>query len=646
MIYTMTTPTSVQMIGKCVRVLFPFTDATGSKDRPAVVISNPDARGDLDLLMITSREQPQECIAIREQDYQTGCLPRQSYVRTNRPLKIHCSKVAPLPVGFTPAFTASLRKEVIKNDTRAFSKLAHAANRPGDDPARTPHQAGQTIPYAGRVFTEDEVEAAVSATLDFWLTLGPEGEAMEKELAEFMGVKHCLLVNSGSSANLVAFSALTTHKLPAHKRIRPGDEVITVAAGFPTTVAPIIQCGAVPVFIDAKPLTGNADCSLLEAAYSPGKTKAVMMAHALGNPFEFLVVLEFCKRHDLWLIEDNCDALGCTYTLPVAKAKELGLEHLIKIADKGEHPIIRYHVQETAQSGSSSVLLLTAPTGAFGDISTQSFYPPHHLTMGEGGSVNIIRRASLKTYAESFRDWGRDCWCPSGKDNTCDKRFDWQLGELPRGYDHKYIYSHLGYNVKPLDIQAAIGRVQLKRLPDFIEARKRNWEHLRRGLHGLKEFIDFALPTHATAWIPPEEREQESKIRNQQSTSPPTPLPLSPDFSSVFSWDATDCRTDCSWFGFKITVKESAPFTRTELAQELDHHKIGNRMLFGGNLVRQPAFVQLRHDNPDAMRVSGELPVADRIMNQTMFLGTYPGLTSEQLDFMVRVIRDFAMAKA
>lgn len=503
---------------------------------------------------------------------------------------------------------AELKAEILRL-TREYSKLTHSANRPGNDPERKPHTEGETIPYAGRVFTEDEVEAAVSTTLDFWLTLGPEGAAMEQELADFMGVKHCLLVNSGSSANLVAFSALTSHKLPDHKRIRKGDEVITVAAGFPTTVAPIIQCGAVPVFIDAKVQTGNADCSLLDAAFSPGKTKAVMMAHALGNPFELATVLEFCNRNDLWLIEDNCDALGCTYSLPVELAKSVGLDHLIKIAEKGTHPIIRI------QDG-----ILSAPTGSFGDISTQSFYPPHHLTMGEGGSVNIIRRAPLKTYAESFRDWGRDCWCASGVDDTCGKRFQWQLGELPEGYDHKYIYSHLGYNVKPLDLQAAIGRVQIHRLPEFIEARKDNWEALRSGLHGLEEYLEFALPTHATSWIPPQDRSN-------------------PD--ETFTWDDSRCSTDCSWFGFKITVKESAPFSRTELVKHLDEHKIGNRMLFGGNLVRQPAFVRLRNDDPEAMRVSGELPSADRIMNQTFFLGTYPGLTKEMIQYMCRVIHEF-----
>lgn len=504
----------------------------------------------------------------------------------------------------------NLKSEILRL-TREFSRLAHTANRPGDDPSHAPFTPGETtVPYAARVFCEDEVEAAVSATLDFWLTLGPEGEAMEKELADFMGVKHTLLVNSGSSANLVAFSALTTHKLPEAKRIRPGDEVITVAAGFPTTVAPIIQVGAVPVFIDAKPLTGNADCSLLEAAYSPGKTKALMMAHALGNPFELGTVLEFCRKHDLWLIEDNCDALGCTYSLPVDRARELGLDHLLKLAEArqatpGAYPRI---------DGD----LLTAYTGTFGDISTQSFYPPHHLTMGEGGAVNIVRRPPLKTYAESFRDWGRDCWCPSGKDNTCLKRFQWQLGELPEGYDHKYIYSHLGFNLKPLDPQAAIGRVQIRRLPEFIEARKRNWQHLRAGLAGLEEFIDFALPTHATGW----------------------------NADGSFEWDGSGCRTECSWFGFKMTIRASAPFTRTELAAHLDEKKIGNRMLFGGNLVRQPAFVQLRKDDPAAMRVSGELPGADRIMNHTLFLGTYPGLTPGMLDYMVGTIREFVASKA
>lgn len=500
-------------------------------------------------------------------------------------------------------------KDQILELTREYSRRVHKTNRPGSSSERTPHQTGMTIPYAARVFGEEEVAAAVNSALDFWLTLGAEGEAMQEELADFLGVKYSLLVNSGSSANLVAISALTTHKLPPSRRILPGDEVITVAAGFPTTVAPITQVGAVPVFIDAKPTTGNACCELLDAAYSPGKTKAVMMAHALGNPFDIAATLAFCQKHDLWLIEDNCDALGCTYTLPVARAQELGLKHLLDLAEQNEASPDRL---PSIQNG-----LLTAYTGSFGDISTQSFYPPHHLTMGEGGSVNIIRRPNLKTYAESFRDWGRDCWCASGKDDTCGKRFSWQLGELPKGYDHKYIYAHLGYNLKPLDLQAAIGRVQLTRLPSFIQARKENWQKLRLGLRGTEEHLIFSLPTHATAW-------------NEDGT---------------FEWDDSGNRTDCSWFGFKISVSPEAPFTRTELADHLERHHIGNRMLFGGNLVRQPAFVQLRASNPQAMRVATDLPGADFIMHQTLFLGTYPGLTDEMIQEMVDVILSFIAEK-
>lgn len=491
---------------------------------------------------------------------------------------------------------AQLKAEILRL-TREYSALTHGANRAGADNT-APFVAGQTtVPYAARVFNADEVEAAVSATLDFWLTLGPEGAAFESELAALLGVKHSLLVNSGSSANLLAFSTLTTHKLPPAKRIQPGDEVITVAAGFPTTVAPIIQGGAVPVFIDNDPATGNARVEQLEAAFSPGKTKAVMMAHTLGNPFDLGAVLEFCRKHDLWLIEDNCDALGCTYSMPVARAKALGFtENSPGIPSNGTH--------------------ITRFTGAWGDISTQSFYPPHHLTMGEGGAVSIVHRPPLKTYAESFRDWGRDCWCASGKDDTCGKRFQWQLGELPKGYDHKYIYSHLGYNLKPLDPQAAIGRQQLKKLPAFIEARKRNWETLRAGLADLGEFFDFSLPTHATGWA-----------------------------KGGFTWDATGCRTDCSWFGFMLRVKAGAPFSHTDLGRQLDAKKIGNRMLFGGNLLRQPAFVQLRKDRPSALRVVGGMPGADELMHRALFLGTYPGLTPAMLAYELEVIHEFVRSR-
>jgi CDP-6-deoxy-D-xylo-4-hexulose-3-dehydrase len=489
---------------------------------------------------------------------------------------------------------AALKKEILRL-TREYSFEAHASFRPASDPDRKPWQHGTTIPYAGRVFTEDEVEAAVSSTLDFWLTLGTEGEAFQNELAAFMGVRHSLLVNSGSSANLIAISALTSAKLHEARRIKPGDEVITVAAGFPTTVAPIVQVGAVPVFIDADPVTGNARCDQLELAYSPDKTKAVMMAHALGNPFDLATTLAFCRKYNLWLVEDNCDALGCSYSMPRELAESLGFSENSPGLDEGPARVIRW-------------------TGTWGDISTQSFYPPHHLTMGEGGAVNIVREQKLKVIVESFRDWGRDCWCPSGIDNTCNKRFDWQLGELPKGYDHKYTYSHLGFNLKPLDPQAAVGRVQLKRLPKFIETRKQNWETLRQGLAPLGDVLEFALPTHATAW----------------------------DAEEGFSWDDTGCRTECSWFGFKIAVKSGSPFSRTELAQELDRNQIGNRMLFGGNLLRQPAFVQLRKDNPEAFREVGEMVGSDEIMGSTLFLGTYPGLTKDQLFTEILVISAFA----
>jgi len=489
--------------------------------------------------------------------------------------------------------TASEIKTEILRLTREYSALTHGSNLPALE-RQDVFQPGQTpVAYAARVFTEDEVEAAVSSMLDFWLTLGPEGAAFEQELAALLGVKHSLLVNSGSSANLIAVATLTSHKLAAHKRLKPGDEIITVAAGFPTTVAPILQFGAVPVFIDNVPVTGNARVDQLEAAFSPGKTKAVMMAHTLGNPFDLGAVIAFCRAHDLWLIEDNCDALGCTYSMPVDQARSLGFtENSPGIPSNGTH-ITRY-------------------TGTWGDISTQSFYPPHHLTMGEGGAVNIVHRAPLKTYAESFRDWGRDCWCPSGKDNTCARRFQWQLGELPEGYDHKYIYSHLGYNLKPLDPQAAIGRQQLKKLPAFIEARKQNWETLRAGLAGLEEFFEFSLPTHATDWQP-----------------------------GAFTWDTTGCSTDCSWFGFMIRVRTNAPFTHTELGRHLDEKKIGNRMLFGGNLLRQPVFVQLKKDRPESFRVAAPLDGADAIMKSALFLGTYPGLTNAMLDYEIDTLRRF-----
>lgn len=486
---------------------------------------------------------------------------------------------------------SELRAEILRL-TKEYALKRHSLNLPAYENENAEFIPGESIvPYAGRVFNDDEVVSGVRSVLDFWLTLGIEGDKFEKLFATYLNVRNCLLVNSGSSANLLAISSLTSNKIDVARRLCPGDEVISVAAGFPTTLAPVIQAGLNVVLIDADPITGNARCEQLEEAYVPGKTKAVMMAHALGNPFDLAATLEFCRKYDLWLIEDNCDALGCSYTIPSSS-------NLQSVYNK-----------DVRNSDGS----LTKLTGSWGDLSTQSFYPPHHMTLGEGGAVNIVRQAQLKILVESFRDWGRDCWCPSGQDNTCNKRFEWKLGDLPDGYDHKYIYSHLGYNLKPLDIQAAIGLEQLKKLPRFVESRKSNWQVLRSGLDDLEEFFEFTLPTHATGW----------------------------NSDGSFSWDDTGCRTECSWFGFTLSVRTSAPFTRTELARHFVDSRIGSRMLLGGNLARQPAFVDLRSAHPERIRFVSDLKGADQIMNQSIFIGTYPGLSNSMLSYVIESIHEF-----
>jgi len=536
----------------------------------AIVLGEADDHGFALVAPLAEPTQSSTSLSLSSADLGEGTLASPLAIRVDRLTTLHISAFSPRPIRLRPSKLAEVHRAIALHHTRAFSRLQHANQQPGERlDGRDTFAPGQTtVPYAGRVFDSDEVEAAVSATLDFWLTLGPEGDAFESELAAYLGVRRTLLVNSGSSANLLAVSALTSHKL-GDRRLRPGDEVITVAAGFPTTVAPILQNGLVPVFIDNDPLTLNARLDQLEEAFVPGKTKAVFMAHTLGNPFDLTAVTDFCHRHQLWLIEDNCDALGSRYD-----------DRL---------------------------------TGTFGDLSTQSFYPPHHLTMGEGGAVNIVRETRLKPLVESFRDWGRDCWCPSGKDNTCNKRFGWQLGELPEGYDHKYIYSHLGYNLKPLDPQAAIGRAQLRKLPTFVQARIDHWNRLRTTLAPLEDVLEFQLPTHATGW----------------------------SASQGFSWDTSGHRTTPSWFGFMMRVRPDAPFSRRDFARALDAARIGNRMLFGGNLLRQPAFVQLRRDNPAAFRVVGELAGADRIMNESVFTGVYPGLTDAMLEYTTETITRF-----
>jgi CDP-6-deoxy-D-xylo-4-hexulose-3-dehydrase len=410
---------------------------------------------------------------------------------------------------------------------------------------------GDRISYAGRVFDEREVAALVDSSLDFWLTTGRYAEKFEKDFATLLGVKYCSLTNSGSSANLLAFMTLTSPKL-GDKRIKRGDEVITVAAGFPTTVAPIIQYGAVPVFVDVTLPTYNIDCSRLEQALS-NKTRAVMIAHTLGNPFDLAAVKDFCDAHGLWLVEDNCDALGSKYHY------------------KGEWQY----------------------TGTIGHIGTSSFYPPHHMTMGEGGAV-YTSDGLLKRLIESFRDWGRDCWCPSGHDNTCKQRFSLQFGELPKGYDHKYVYSHFGYNLKVTDMQAAIGCAQLEKLTGFIEARKKNWKMLRHGLDSLSDVFILPEPTK---------------------------------------------NSDPSWFGFLLTVKDSAGVTRDEIVSHLEKNGIQTRMLFAGNLIKHPCFDEMRQEGK-GFRAVGDLVNTERIMRDTFWVGVYPGMTDGMIEFVIETIKN------
>lgn len=401
---------------------------------------------------------------------------------------------------------------------------------------------GQTpVPISGKVFGAEEIQLLVDAGLDFWLTTGRYAEQFEAEFARRFGLRHAMLTNSGSSANLLALSSLTSPSLK-ERALRAGDEVITVATGFPTTVNPIIQNGLVPVFLDVELPTYNVDTRQLEEALGE-RTRAVMLAHTLGNPYNLAAVTEFAKRHHLWLIEDCCDAVGAHY--------------------KGQH------------------------VGTFGDLATVSFYPAHHITMGEGGCV-LTNRPALRTLVESFRDWGRDCWCVPGAANTCGKRFEWQLGELPCGYDHKYTYSHIGYNLKLTDMQAAVGVAQLQRLDPFIEKRRHNFQFLYDGLRELEEF--FILP---------------------QAT---------PD-------------SEPSWFGFPLSVRPGAPLTRDELLRYLDDRKIATRLIFGGNLLRQPAYRDIRH------RKIGDLACADFVMNQSLWLGVWPGLTEEMLSFVLETLR-------
>lgn len=429
-------------------------------------------------------------------------------------------------------------KEMVAEYYREY-KMAKEAFRPGD-----------RISYASRVFDEKEMCSLTDAMLDFWLTTGRFSDRFEKEFADWIGVRYAHLVNSGSSANLIAFMVLTAPEL-GERQIMPGDEVITVACGFPTTVAPAIQYGAVPVFVDVTIPQYNIDASQLQKALSK-RTKAVMLAHTLGNPFDLSTVKRFCERHNLWLVEDNCDALGSQYT----------------IAGK------------------------TRFTGTWGDIGTSSFYPPHHMTMGEGGCV-YTDNPLLHWLILSYRDWGRDCVCPSGRDNLCGHRFDRQYGELPPGYDHKYVYSHFGYNLKVTDMQAAVGCEQLKKFPSFIEKRRHNWARLYAALSGMQDLIILPEPA---------------------GNSRP------------------------SWFGFLISVRPESGLDRNALTRYLEDRNIQTRLLFSGNLIKHPCFDQMR--GGDGYRVIGSLRNTDFVMEHTFWVGVYPGMTDEMIDYMARVVAE------
>lgn len=435
-----------------------------------------------------------------------------------------------------------LKKQILEL-TREYYSEVHGAEKE--------FVPGKTrVNYGGRYFDAEEMVNLVDSSLDFWLTAGPWAHKFEKRFAEWLGVKYCSLTNSGSSANLLAFYALTAPEL-GDRQIKRGDEVITVAAGFPTTISPIMQYGAIPVFVDMAIPEYNIDVTQLETALSP-KTKAIMLAHSLGNPFNLQVIVDFCRKHQLWLVEDNCDALGTEYYIDGEWKK----------------------------------------SGTIGDIGTSSFYPPHHMTMGEGGAV-YTNNLLLNKMVNSFRDWGRECWCIGGVDDTCGCRFTKQFGQLPLGYDHKYVYSHLGFNLKATDMQAAIGCAQLDKLDNIVARRRENFAYLRNGLEGVPGLI---LP--------------EAQVNSNPS-----------------------------WFGFLITVKDDAGFTRNELTQYLEEHKVQTRNLFAGNLLKHPAFEQ--YVEGVDYRVIGELPVTDTIMNATFWIGVYPGMTNEKLQYMIDTIKEF-----
>ena len=515
---------------------FPFSDLSNKKKRPVLALSGKDENDDVRIAFITKTPVDEaQGFALETTDFADEMLRYPSHVRIDKTFNLHISRIEKPVARLSDKGYEHVLRRLVTLDIPNLAALKYRDK---------PFQSGSSvIPPSGKVLGSSELTNMVEASLDGWLTTGRFNEAFEKRFAEFVGVPYALTTTSGSSANLLAFTALTSHKLGT-RALKPGDEVITVAAGFPTTVNPMLQNGMVPVFVDVDIPTYNIDPKKIEAAITE-RTRAVMIAHTLGNPFDLDAVMAVARKHNLWVIEDCCDALGSRY--------------------KGQH------------------------VGTFGHIATCSFYPAHHITMGEGGMV-FTQDRDLYTIIESFRDWGRDCYCGPGCDNTCGKRFARQLGSLPFGYDHKYTYSHLGYNLKITDMQAACALAQMDRLPGFIEARKHNFTFLKEHLKSCEEFL--ILP-EATAGSEP------------------------------------------SWFGFPITLRDTADVARVELLKYLDQYKIGTRLLFAGNLTRQPYF------EGRSYRISGELANTDKVMNDTFWIGVYPGLDEEMLSFVVEKLETF-----
>jgi len=529
--------------GDIVSVFYNYTDSNKSILRPGLVTN---VYGDeLMIAFITKQtdkyKNEKSSMVINDDDLDTGSLKHTSITRLHKQCIININQVDKKIASLKINAIEKILKQIAFLNTRIYYNTIH---KPQQEKKFIANKS--RVNYAGRIFDEKEMTNLVDSSLDFWLTYGDYSKKFENQLSQYLGVRWSLLVNSGSSANLLAFYTLTSPLL-RDRQIKRGDEVITVAAGFPTTIAPIVQYGAVPVFVDVELKHFNIDTTQLEKALSP-KTKAIMIAHTLGNPFDIKTIKDFCDKHNLWLIEDNCDALGSRYN------------------DKF--------------------------TGTWGDIGTSSFYPPHHMTMGEGGAV-YTNNPLLKKIMLSMRDWGRDCWCESGIDNTCGARFAQKFGSLPQGYDHKYVYGHFGFNLKPTDMQAAIGVAQLEKLPSFISSRIENYQRLYDGLCDIKELI----------------------LTEAQVDSVP------------------------SWFGFLMTVSDDANFTRNELSRFLEDNLIQTRNLFAGNITKHPLFDSLVRD--EDYRIIGDMKNTDKIMNDSLWIGLYPGMSEEQIDYMIKMIKTY-----